>query len=858
MAVNRTIPGTYVTINDQNLVFNTNNDNPNVFVLGTAAAGRTTPVQVGSYQQIRGAEYGDDGSLVDGLHLLETTAAQSVFAMRINSDPAMLQGVGGLQHRIQTVLEDGSAGTNYKVAYDASATRLQVVNELDTIVYDNNPLGTPVDTGEVIVRPVYTNSTIDVGVIDEEWVSLSDLGTAADIVRTAVVVGDTTTGGVNTATLTVAPVGTGVKVGSAVTISTPSVTVVASDAGAAASVAIATTSIANDTVTLTLTNGSVVPGSLVITDEQGATDVVWTDQGDGTLTGVGAGTLGNAVSATINYSTGAVSLVYDADMTGTTVVAANIDYQYYDGTLDTWTIGAVVSGANATVGANNAAAGSFNSLTGALVLNWNAGTEPADVVDVTMTYTYIFNPSWDVFYQAGRDGLDASRVEFFQSMQIAFDSLEATDVDVVLPVEATLDAPNVVEMTSGLITDPTTLEYRGLDFATLTPSSTYPTKGSLQDVLGKLYVEEYKGSKYHFWQFDHTQNYAQIVPQVFALDPAAQALIDTGQYSIAEAIKEVATTGSGTKFASTDFKEVNFAWETAYFCYKLEVNDNSATCVVGTEAPLSSLLEDINEWIGVPPTVNSAGAITVDGTGLRGNKFMAGTMAHGKGFWATDSGWLPVATDPSASTDVLTDDNDKPIQIGKYLSVTAMPVIPTSKSDVFGVGTAVSLHTIYGGNYGGVKEDYSLTNKRLQGIRLPFNLTKLQAEQLRDARYVTMINNRLGTVVVEDAIATTSASDFQNLTTIRIVTQLLEDIRDDLSEFIGDGLTDAKIVSAQTAVNAILSAYQKAGKITKGVGQVIVTQRDRVAGRMRVVLNVSPAFQLKIISLSLSLELPQA
>lgn len=861
MAVNRTIPGTYVTINDGNLVFNTESNNPNVFVLGTAADGPSyTPVKVGSYQQVRGALFGDEGSLVDGLHLVETTAAQSVYAVRINSKPAVIQGIGGAEHKIQTVLQDASAGTNYKVAYDSATQRLQVVNELNTIVYDNGSTPT-VDLSEVVVRPVYTNTTVDIGEIGSVWISLEDLSNNENILV-----------GSDTYTLpysltanagdTLAVIGSGLVEGSTITFSAPRV--VAQTSGTIANGSIGSYPAATMTLTLPASVASpIVKGSVVLTDTQGVSDyVTWTDNGTGGLTPASTGTPGQAGSGTgtINYTTGAVSITYAGAPTFTGGIGYNA-YSRASATLvDTWSATVQAGGTTpiTTVTGDAIITGSsIANTTGIWTLAWAAAGDRPDGSNVTVSYQYNTTHGLTTYYQAGSDGLDASRIESFESQVRAYDALEAVDVDVLIPVEASLDAPNVADLTAGQITS------RGLDDATYAPTDAdrvYPTKGTQQDVLGKVYIETYNGTKYFFWSFDGS-GVAQVVPQVFAIDSVeagAQALIDTGTYSIAEALVEAATTGAGTVFTADSFKEVNFAWEAAYFCYKLEVNDNSATCVVGVEPPVSYMPEDVNAWIGTPPTVDFAGTVTVNGSGLRGNKFMAGKITHGKGFWATDSGYLPAVASPSTSSDVLVDDNNKPVQIGKYLSVPVTPVIQASKSDVFGVGTTVSLHTLYGGSYGGVAEDFAMTNKSIPGVRLPFNITKLQAEQLKDARYVTMIANRLGTVIVEDTLATTSTSDFQNLTTIRIVTQLTEDIRDELAQYIGQGLNDAKLAAANTTIVSILNAYQKAGKIVTGNGKAYASPRDRLLGIMRVTLNVTPAFQIKTIPISISLTAPTA
>jgi len=118
--------------------------------------------------------------------------------------------------------------------------------------------------------------------------------------------------------------------------------------------------------------------------------------------------------------------------------------------------------------------------------------------------------------------------------------------------------------------------------------------------------------------------------------------------------------------------------------------ENNVECegVIGVRPPQSFTAFGISQWIGRLPTLTTSGSNTIvsaNGTGLLGNKFMAGReaddtlpaltinsvagLAEG-GFIATDDGFLDGTQ--------LTDRNEALIDIGAYLSVVGSSV-PANK-----------------------------------------------------------------------------------------------------------------------------------------------------------------------------------
>jgi hypothetical protein len=147
---------------DGNLTIVPVNNNPIVMVLGTASQGDSETIHRVDRVSDSARVFGKStGTLSRGLYEVSTAGALNIRLFRIGATSAVLSGIGVVTggsplagFTLETVSKDDSAGTDYKLTYDASAARVIVwrVSD-DEIVFDNNPAYplNAVDLGEVVL-----------------------------------------------------------------------------------------------------------------------------------------------------------------------------------------------------------------------------------------------------------------------------------------------------------------------------------------------------------------------------------------------------------------------------------------------------------------------------------------------------------------------------------------------------------------------------------------------------------------------------------------------------------------------------------------------------------------------------------
>lgn len=422
----------------------------------------------------------------------------------------------------------------------------------------------------------------------------------------------------------------------------------------------------------------------------------------------------------------------------------------------------------------------------------------------------------DLTLRAGDDGLKLSKMELYEALDEAYRSLENDEVDVVLPQGVALDEKNVV------------------DGATIVLSSagSYPVAGSIGDGLGKLYKEEYEGEVFYFWDTNNDGK-AEIFPAVGSA--SATTKID------------------GTAFVATDFKEVNFGYQLANFCFSLSVNDNETTGVIGVKGPKSYSAKDLSTWIGKEPTVDVSGAVIANGQGLLGNKFMAGTVSRDKGFAATYSGNLPTGASFAANSDVIRDRNGHIIDIGKYISVVAMPLTFFNSTDTTGSGYQANAASFYGGFYSALPANSSPTNKTISGVRAPFRISKTKLNSLAKFHYVAVKQKENDLKISDAPTAARNDSDFTRLTTMRIIAEVVDSVRAVSEPYIGEPNTAPARVSLETGITRELARLQELGFITRFECRVTATVTQQIQGDATVELVIVPAFELRKITIITSL-----
>ncbi len=294
------------------------------------------------------------------------------------------------------------------------------------------------------------------------------------------------------------------------------------------------------------------------------------------------------------------------------------------------------------------------------------------------------------------------------------------------------------------------------------------------------------------------------------------------------------------------YHEVNFAQQLATYCQKQAVNERMVLGAIKVTPPRSLAYKDIASWCGKAPTRDLLGNVTVNGDGLLGNKFMAGTIGHpNPGFWYSDSGFL----DDVSSYDVKINED-----IGKYLSILATPVtFFNTPIDQTGYGYRDGAQAYYIGFMSGLDVSKAPTNKVVANISCPFKLTKSRQNDLVGTGYVVISDKEQGTVIVDAPTAATVASDFRRVSTMRIVGEYTDRVRAVCFPFLGNGFNGVKRAGMQTAVQKVGSDMIDEGKIQGVVAQVSATQLQAVQGQASLEAQLTPAFELRRIDFTVAL-----
>lgn len=449
-------------------------------------------------------------------------------------------------------------------------------------------------------------------------------------------------------------------------------------------------------------------------------------------------------------------------------------------------------------------------------------------------------------YTAGTDGAgeagtqnSLSRMKLYEALYDAYQLLEDQEIDVVLPMNIHVDDLNVMDLNG------TNIQALGLDSL-----SDYPVAGSTTDALGKLFVEEYEGKNYFWWWFPDTHSSPTFSAANIA--PSAGSASTT-------------TKTDGTALTADDFHEVNFGWQLAYFNYLQSRDNTEMNGAIGMLPPSGFSPKAISQWVGSVPTTSDATGdvlVTANGSGLLGNKFMAGRAQTGSGlslipaftingkaglfeggFIATDDGWLD-------GTHLL-DDNDSLVDIGKYISVVATPPVLSNPSR--NTSYVASGAPTYGGFYSDLAPQSAPTHKLLDSIRLRFRLNKTKLDLLATQRYVTFHQGRRGIVVSDAPTAARSGSDYSRLSTVRQVKDCVDGIREVADEYLGEGMSGTMLAAFETAIDGELNTKVKDKVINRYEFQLISTPQQRILGQATVELKLVPAFELRQITVVIGL-----
>jgi hypothetical protein len=411
-------------------------------------------------------------------------------------------------------------------------------------------------------------------------------------------------------------------------------------------------------------------------------------------------------------------------------------------------------------------------------------------------------------FTAGTDGLSLSRMEMYEQLYVAYKALMAEDFDVIVPA-----------------------------------GQQYPTAGAYSpsvdvDSLGKVYIEEYQGEYYFWWDIDGDGT-ADVFPTPAVGSSSATTKID------------------GTTLTTADFHEVNFAYQLGRFLYDYSEEIVDATGVVGVLPPESNSLRDKARWLGEEPTwtLNTStgeyyiASVSDNGTGLLGNKFIVGQSDHRSGIFG--GGLILTDTEFMDGTEQV-DTNEIPVDLGKYISVVSETAF--LRNNWYPAGYRASWAASYGGFYVGLPPASAPTNKPVPGASIIYKMALGAYDSLTGAGYVSLRTRPGGGVVVTDApTGTMPNSDWRRLSTVRIVKEVVDGVRVVLDPFIGEGTGASVRASMENAVGEVLLQAKKDKYLQDYKDfNVIQTPQQEVLGVVEVNLVLIPAFEIRQINVTVS------
>jgi hypothetical protein len=436
-------------------------------------------------------------------------------------------------------------------------------------------------------------------------------------------------------------------------------------------------------------------------------------------------------------------------------------------------------------------------------------------------------PGVFVTYTAGTDGTSLSRMGMYEALYKAYTMMDFTEMDIIVPMNVYIDDSNVDDMTAG--------EIAALNWAAVVGVNAYPTADSTQDVLGQFFVQEYEGNHYFWWDIDG-DGVAEIWPSL----GAASSTTDI----------------NGDSIDSDDFHAVNFAQQLANFCYTATYDWQYVHGIIGFKMPEGFCTADLQTWIGRLPEYTTdpiTGDVSIataadNGSGMLGNKFMAGSssyrggVAYG-GFIATDSGFMDGIE--------LYDDNEHLVDIGKYISVCG--AVAVHRNNYTTSAYISDICSAYGGFITTLPAYSAPTNKAMRNLKMVKLIKGFLINRLAGVRIVALLAKPKGTVISDSPTAARPDSDYQRLTTVRIVKAAVDLLRDRADPYLGEGTSAADRQAMQADVEQSFNDQLIGSSLVRYDLAITATPAQFVAGQAQAELLLVPKFELRQIFVNISL-----
>lgn len=429
-------------------------------------------------------------------------------------------------------------------------------------------------------------------------------------------------------------------------------------------------------------------------------------------------------------------------------------------------------------------------------LTLTVGADEDDIIEVaTLTkLTPTELTAEEITYTAAKDSMNVSLNKLYELFDTAFINLENVDIFSVLHP----DLFNVRNIADG--------------------------SDDSSDRLTYVQRTETETGFTYKWS-DHKYIYQLATDKTLTTtDPDLAALDDLGQPIVKE-----------------QYNEVDFAHRLGMWAYSQSSASTFINANIGVRPPVANYTIAINRWLGKAPVKNIYGNIVENGTGLLGNRFMAGTTTRSAGFYATDTGY-PDGAPKYDTGDVLVD-------LGKFLSINVMPVYISAESLTGNQVNVRSAAGVYAGLVNTITVGDSTTNQVLPNVTALFRLKQSKIQELSDLGYVALEEKTKGLTVYSGDLATQPTSDYDYISTAIAVTYVVGRLKVITDPYIGRGISSTLMAALYNAIDVELKAAVALGYINGYNFNLI----GRTANELSLPLTLQAKDELRSISMTLAL-----
>lgn len=174
------------------------------------------------------------------------------------------------------------------------------------------------------------------------------------------------------------------------------------------------------------------------------------------------------------------------------------------------------------------------------------------------------------------------------------------------------------------------------------------------------------------------------------------------------------------------------------------------------------------------------------------------------------------------------------------------------QAEIIHAGEPLSGVGAYAGLLSTLQPKSAPTNKAVP-VKLRYDLSMAQLNALAGNKIVSFRRKGNLVVVTDAPTAAQPSSDYSRYSTVAIVNDCVNAIRQAGERFIGEGMDIPQENALATAIDDVLARRQEEGSLRNYAFNLVISPRDRVSGNATIELSLVPAFELRRISIEVKL-----